>query len=196
MSYLSHQNTNNYKQLNKFVKCQQSKEFKKSSLISVKIHHPTVQLDQLMRKINTIGKLPSWDPMTHLTQVVSSSWMSTSQLTTHSSHQRSTSPPGSIIQTSTPTDQSALISSRSNGPQLLPSPRFSSHSAHCCVMPTLMIPWCQRLPRSTRLTKQSTRLLPENGLESMPCEYYTPDILYHDEFQYNVKVYDFTRNNL
>jgi len=150
-----------------------------------------------MRRINTIGKLQSWDLMTHLMPEASSSWTFTSQLTTHSSHQRSTSPPGSIIQTSTQTVPSVSISSRSNGPQLWPSPRFSSRSAPCWLMPTQMTLWCQKSPRSTRLTRLNTRQLPENGLESMLCEHLTPVILfYDDELQYDVKINDFSEYHL
>ena len=140
-----------------------------------KIHPLTAQLDQLMRKINTIGKLPLWALMTLHTSAVCSSWTSTSQLTTHSSLQSWTSQLVSIIQTSTPMAQFAWIFSKSNGHQHSPSPRFCFQSAPCWQIPIQMIHWFQKLPTSTRLIRQNTKLLPENGLENMQCDHQKAD---------------------
>ena len=146
------------------------KRIKKSSSTSEKIHPPTAPPVQSTRRTNITGKQPSWDQMILLTPEESSSWTFISQRTTHSSQPRSTSQPGSIIQTSTRTARFAWISSKSSGPQLSPSPRFCSPSAPCWLIQTQMILWCQRSLRSTKLTSQSTRPQPESGLESMPCD--------------------------
>ena len=135
-----------------------------------KIHPPTAPLVQLTRRTNITGKQLSWDQMILLTPEVSSSWTSISQLITHSSQLRSTSPQEFTTQISTLTVQFAWIFSRINGHQHSPSPRFSCPSPPCWLTPTQMILLFQRLLTSTRPIKQSMRPPPESGLENTLCE--------------------------
>ena len=139
-------------------------------MILVRIHLPTALPVQSMKRTSIIGKQQSWALMSPHMMVAFSSWTFTSQLTTHSSHQRSTSPRGSIIRTLTRMGPSASISWRNNGPQLWQSPKCSFPSAPCCVMPTLMILWYLKLPNYTSQTSPNMSLPQENGLENMPCE--------------------------
>ena len=140
-----------------------------------RIHLQTAQLDQSTRKIHTIGRQLSWDLMILHTLVEYSSSTSISQLTILSSQQRSTSLQESTIQILTPMVQSVWIFLKNSGHQLLQFQRCFFQSVLFWLMPTQMILWFQRLLRSIKMTEQNSKLLLENGQESMLCDWNQPD---------------------
>lgn len=90
-----------------------------------KTHLSLAPLDQSTPPISITGRLLSVDQKTPHTRVDFSSWIFTSQWTTHSSHQRCPSPLESTIQTLIHMELSVWISSRTNGVQHSQSPRVS-----------------------------------------------------------------------
>lgn len=67
-------------------------------------------------------------------------------------------------------EASVLTSCDHSGPLLSQFPKFCCLSAHCSVILTQMIPWCQRLHASTKMIGRSTIEWPESGQVNMPCE--------------------------
>ena len=157
--------------INNLNKIWHSSASRKNSSILARTHPPTALLDPKTKLIPSIGRQRSWVPMTPPSLAVFSSWTSTSQRITPSSHQSSSSLRKYTTPISTQTEVSVWTSWKTSGPLHSLFQRFSSQSVPCWPMPTRTIPLSPTSPTSTSPTEQSMKPLLVNGLVSTPCEH-------------------------
>jgi len=115
-----------------------------------------VVLVQRTPMICLIGLPLSWVQLRHHMRMESLILRSSFLLIIPLSHQRSDSPPKSIIVTSTLVEEYALIYLKTIGVLLLLLVRCCYLSAHCSVIPIQMILLCLRLPSYTRQAENNT----------------------------------------